>query len=65
MKSRRPGQHPRACSPASAWPPATRWPAAGGLPAMLNPNGYWDTMPDRPRTELVRPGGSSLVKPID
>jgi len=32
---------------------------------MLNPNGYWDTMPDRPRTELVRPGGSSLVKPID
>lgn len=38
---------------------------SGGLPAMLNPNGYWDTMPEQGRTELVRPGGASRLKPAD
>lgn len=38
---------------------------AGGLPAMLNPNGYWDTMPERQRTELIQPGGAARLKPAN
>lgn len=39
--------------------------SGGGLPAMLNPNGYWDMMPERPRSELVLPGGAAHVKPAN
>lgn len=38
--------------------------SSGGLPAMLNPSGYWDTMPEIPRTELVRPAAAH-VRPAD
>jgi hypothetical protein len=37
----------------------------GGLPALLNPNGYWDTMAEPARTELIRPAGASRLKPAD
>lgn len=35
---------------------------SGGLPAMLNPNGYWDTMPEQNVPSLVRPGGAMIRK---
>ena len=38
---------------------------SGGLPAMLNPNGYWDTMAEPARTELIRPGPAAHLKPAD
>jgi hypothetical protein len=37
----------------------------GGLPAMLNPSGYWDTMPESPRRELILPGPAARLKPAD
>ncbi len=35
---------------------------SGGLPAMLNPNAYWDTMPEQNVPSLVRPAGAMIRK---
>ena len=37
---------------------------SGGLPAMLNPNNYWDTMPESTVPALVQPGGGMVRKPL-
>jgi hypothetical protein len=37
----------------------------GGLPAMLNPNDYWDTYPESKAPALVQPAGSGLIRKAD
>ncbi len=34
----------------------------GGLPALLNPSGYWDTFNEPPHPTLVQPAGGMIRK---